>query len=327
MTHGAPGSIEEHIYHDTPATRLKALADAAKADLIVVGHSHEQFMRKANGACFVNPGSVGRPDDGNPQAAYAILSFDPFNVELIRLDYDVEGAAGALRKRGLPESYAQMLLQGVSLDAVAAEDKLKEKVMVEKCGEMADASEEFSKSHWPDEEHYMQVTNLALGLFDGLTELHKLGVRERCWLECASILHDIGLSKSSGKHHKKSAELILNDTHLPFSSKERRVIASIARYHRKGLPKRDHCLLAALDKPTVYKVCVLSGLLRLADSLDYTHKSSVKVLGVKVNPKKITVECISKTGLALEEQAFIRKKDLFEKVFAKKVGLVWKQQH
>ena len=75
VTHGSPESIEEHIYHDTPVERLKTLADAAKADVIIVGHSHEQFRREANGACFVNPGSVGRPGDGNPQAAYAILSF------------------------------------------------------------------------------------------------------------------------------------------------------------------------------------------------------------------------------------------------------------
>ena len=101
VTHGSPQSIEEHIYHDTPVERLKTLADAAKADVIIVGHSHDQFMRQANGFCFVNPGSVGRPGDGNPQTAYAILSFNPFNVELIRLDYDVTAAADALRKKGV----------------------------------------------------------------------------------------------------------------------------------------------------------------------------------------------------------------------------------
>ena len=118
VTHGSPESIEEHIFHDTPDERLKILADTAKADLIIVGHSHEQFWRQANEACFVNPGSVGRPGDGNPQAAYAILSFNPFKVDLIRLDYDVEAAADALRKKGLPESFAQMLLRGVSLDTI-----------------------------------------------------------------------------------------------------------------------------------------------------------------------------------------------------------------
>ena len=125
VTHGSPQSIEEHIYHDTPVEQLKTLAEAAKADVIIVGHSHDQFWRQANGFSFVNPGSVGRPGDGNPQTAYAILSFNPFNVELIRLDYDVKAAADALRKKGLPESFAQMLLRGVSLDTIMEEDDAK----------------------------------------------------------------------------------------------------------------------------------------------------------------------------------------------------------
>ncbi len=50
VTHGSPESIEEHIYHDTPIERLRILAEAAKADIIIVGHSHEQFHKEVNGA-------------------------------------------------------------------------------------------------------------------------------------------------------------------------------------------------------------------------------------------------------------------------------------
>ncbi len=140
VTHGSPESMEEHLYHDTPVERLKVLADRAKADLIIVGHSHEQFSRTADGACFINPGSVGRPSDGNPQTAYAILSFNPLNVELIRLDYNVESTADALRKNGLPESFAQMMLHGVSLDTITGEDKIKRELMIKNCEEAAVAS-------------------------------------------------------------------------------------------------------------------------------------------------------------------------------------------
>ena len=93
VTHGSPRSIEEHIYRDTPVEQLKTLADAVKADVIIVGHSHDQFLRQTGEVFFVNPGSVGRPGDGNPQTAYAILSFNPFNVELIRLAYAVAATA------------------------------------------------------------------------------------------------------------------------------------------------------------------------------------------------------------------------------------------
>ena len=326
VTHGSPESIEEHICHDTPIERLKILAEAAKADVIIVGHSHEQFQIKANGTIFVNPGSVGRPGDGNPQAAYAVLSFNPFNVELVRLDYNVEDATDALRKKGLPESLSQMLLRGESLDTIIQEDHAKKDWMVQNCKEMRQVSGEISKKYWPDVKHYSQVSILTLELFDGLIKWHHLGMRERCWLECATILHDIGLSESRGDHHKKSAKLILNDNQLSFTSQERRIIACIARYHRKGLPKQNHYILKTLDRETRNKIKLLASLLRIADGLDYTHQSIVEALNIKVGTKRITVECFSKTKSVLEEQAFNKKKDLFEKVFGEKLVLLWKKQ-
>ncbi len=326
VTHGSPESIEEHIYQDTPIERLKSLTDEAKADVIIVGHSHEQFYKETNDACFVNPGSVGRPGDGKPQTAYAVLSFNPFKVELIRLDYDVEDAADALRKKGLPESFAQMLLQGVSLDVIIEEDRAKEDMMVEDCKKTLQVSAEISKKYWPDINHYSQVSKLVLELFDGLIKWHHFGMRERCMLECAAILHDIGLSKSRRGHHKKSAKLILNDPLLPFTSQERRIIASISRYHRGDLPNSSHYILASLDRVTLNKVKILASLLRLADSLDYSHHSIVEAINVKMGTKRITVECVCETKSILEEQAFNKKKDLFEKVFAKKVVLIWKKK-
>jgi putative phosphoesterase len=325
VTHGSPASIEEHIYQDTPIERLKILADIAKAEVILVGHSHEQFHREVDGACFVNPGSVGRPGDGNPQTAYSILSFNPFKVELIRLDYDVEGTADALRKKGLPESYSQMLLRGVSIDTIIEEDKNSENEMVQNPTEIIEVVDQISRKYWPDNEHYNQVSKIALELFDGLTKLHNLGMRERCWLECAAFLHDIGLSKARGGHHKKSAKLILNDTQLPFTSQERRIIASIARYHRKALPKQSHYNLKTLNRLNIQKIKMLSSLLRIADSLDYSHQSIVEAINIKVGTKRILVGCRSEMKSALEEQAFNKKKDLFEKVYAKKLVLVWKQ--
>ncbi|HEY9759023.1 MAG TPA: YfcE family phosphodiesterase, partial [Oculatellaceae cyanobacterium] len=240
VTHGSPESIEEHIYDDTPERHLEELSQAADANVVVVGHSHEQFQRSTGDTCFVNPGSVGRQGDGNPQAAYAMLTFNPFKVELIRLKYNVEGAADALRRKGLPESFAQMLLEGVALDEVTKQDKAKEAIIDKSCGIAVDASRKFSDKLLPDAAHYGQVANLALALFDGLEKTHKLGKNERCWLECAALLHDVGLSKGAAKHHKTSMQLILNDTQLPFPSQDRRIIASIARYHRKALPKQGH---------------------------------------------------------------------------------------
>ncbi|HYA77993.1 MAG TPA: HD domain-containing protein, partial [Verrucomicrobiae bacterium] len=138
-------------------------------------------------------------------------------------------------------------------------------------------------------------------------------------------LHDIGLSKNRKGHNKETAKLILNDTRLPFTSQERRIVASIARNHRKGFPKPKHYNLAKLDRETVHKINILASILRLADGLDYTHESIVKRLNIKVETKRVFVECFSETESILEEQAFNKKKDLFESVFNREMVLVWKR--
>lgn len=118
LTHGSPASISEHLYVDTPEDRLLELAGVARADVIVVGHSHVAFSRRAGGAWFVNTGSVGRQDDGDPRAGYAVMELEAgeVTVEHHRIDYDVEAAIAAIRRAGLPEAFEEMMRQGRKLD-------------------------------------------------------------------------------------------------------------------------------------------------------------------------------------------------------------------
>lgn len=120
LTHGSPASNEEHLTPETSDKRLRKLAQMAKADIIICGHSHLPFARQVDGIWFINTGSVGRPDDGDPRACYAILRFtgDEIEVQHHRVEYDVEKAIAAIREHKLPEAFAQMMLQGRSLDMV-----------------------------------------------------------------------------------------------------------------------------------------------------------------------------------------------------------------
>ena len=128
------------------------------------------------------------------------------------------------------------------------------------------------------------------------------------------------------KHHKASLELILDDTEMPFSSEQRRIIGSIARYHRRGGPKNNHYNLACLDKETKQKIAVLSSILRVADALDYTHQSIVSQVIAKDEANSISIECVVNADPIEEQQAVDKKKDLLEEVFAKKLVLTWKKK-
>ena len=306
--------------------KLQEFAENGKADIVVFDGTHEQFAKKMGRVLFINPGSVGRAGNGKQQAAYASVTANPFSVELLRVNYDVEAAADAFRRKRAPESYAQSLLRGLFVENIIAEDKAKENDMETKCPSVTANCRIVAEKYWPDMKHSEQVARLSLELFDSLKELHKLGVRERCWLECAAVLHDIGLSQGSSAHHKNTLKLILNDTQLPFTSTERQIIGNIARYHRKGCPKNKHYSFMSLNRELGRKVAVLASILRLADGLDFSHQSIVESIETQVNLEGVTVTAKIFSNSILEEQAFNRKKDLFEKTFAKKITVAWKYQ-
>ncbi len=120
LTHGSPKSDKEHLTPDTPEERLRKLAKKAEADVIICGHSHRPFARQVDDVWFINTGSVGRPDDGDPRACYAILqiSKEDILVQHYRIAYDVERTVAAIRENELPEVFAEMFVQGRDLDAV-----------------------------------------------------------------------------------------------------------------------------------------------------------------------------------------------------------------
>jgi exopolyphosphatase/pppGpp-phosphohydrolase len=198
--------------------------------------------------------------------------------------------------------------------------------METKCTLAVTSSRRIAEKYWPDMQHSETVTKFSLELFDALQKLHQLGARERCWLECAAVLHDVGLSQGTKAHHKSTLKLILNDTQFPFTSTERQVIGNIARYHRKGCPKNSNYNFMSLSRELRRKVTMLASILRLADALDSSHGSIVQNVEVQVNFDNVTILGLVVVNPILEEQDFNKKKDLFEKTFAEKMVLKWKYQ-
>jgi predicted phosphodiesterase len=66
----------------------------------------------AEGEWLLNPGSVGQPRDGDSRAAWLMLDLDAMEATFYRADYDVAGAAAAIRAARLPDSLAERLEYG-----------------------------------------------------------------------------------------------------------------------------------------------------------------------------------------------------------------------
>ena len=144
--------------------------------------------------------------------------------------------------------------------------------------------------------HGKQVAHLALRLFDALAADLRLGASEREWLEYAALLHDVGHHIAHRNHHKHSHYLIMSGDLLGFEAAEIEVIALLARYHRKAMPKDDDPDFANLPRELRDTVRTLSAVLRVADSLDRSHSGAVSDLSV--NRKSSRVVLNLRTGNA-----------------------------
>lgn len=175
-----------------------------------------------------------------------------------------------------------------------------------------------------DTNHTHQVTRLALRLFDQLQSLHQLGIGERDWLHYAGLLHDIGWIEGWKEHHKVSLRIILDTPLLPFSNKERLIIGSVARYHRKALPNIKHDHFAALSEEERHLVEILASMLRLADGLDSSYQCRVRDVICRVTQKKIVIRCAAQMQPVEELKAGLGKSDLMSSVFKRKIEILWK---
>ena len=72
----------------------------------------DESLDLSSGEWLVNPGSVGQPRDGDPRAAWLELDLDGWTATYHRVDYDIAGAAGAIRAARLPDSLAERLQYG-----------------------------------------------------------------------------------------------------------------------------------------------------------------------------------------------------------------------
>lgn len=63
----------------------------------------------AKGRWLLNPGSVGQPRDGDPDAAWLLLDFRAGRASFRRTRYDIAATQAEIRERGLPENLAKRL--------------------------------------------------------------------------------------------------------------------------------------------------------------------------------------------------------------------------
>lgn len=139
-----PQDLDEAVglYHASPrdpvweyvlsTLQAELCLDVQNQRVCLIGHSHvalsfcrppgfpatgqtrviDEELDLSEGEWLVNPGSVGQPRDGDPRAAWLELDLDAWTAAYRRTEYDIGGAAAAIRAARLPDSLADRLAYG-----------------------------------------------------------------------------------------------------------------------------------------------------------------------------------------------------------------------
>lgn len=116
LVHGSPRKINEYLYEDRPAASFERIAKLTGAEILLFGHTHLPYVKRAGGTWFANAGSVGKPKDGDWRAGYLLvdLGLRP-RFSYRRVEYDLPAAAQAIRSSELPGVFAEQLESGRGL--------------------------------------------------------------------------------------------------------------------------------------------------------------------------------------------------------------------
>jgi predicted phosphodiesterase len=140
----APAHLDEDVglFHASPRDpvweyvlsplQAELCFDAQSHRVCLIGHSHvalsfsradgesatgqtrgaDEQLDISQGEWLINPGSVGQPRDGDPHAAWLELDLGAWEAIYRRTEYDIAGAAAAIRAARLPDSLAERLAFG-----------------------------------------------------------------------------------------------------------------------------------------------------------------------------------------------------------------------
>ena len=126
--HGAPRNHNQYLFTWEDILAHLPFLEEQNCNVCMIGHTHTPAIFSSDGVYsvdgdskfelgdqkgfFINPGSVGQPRDGNPDAAFGLLDTETSVYEQVRIPYPVEEAAKKIIEAGLPQFLAERLVLG-----------------------------------------------------------------------------------------------------------------------------------------------------------------------------------------------------------------------
>ncbi|MBL8093750.1 MAG: CHAD domain-containing protein [Anaerolineales bacterium] len=233
------------------------------------------------------------------------------SIETLVLTWFAKGSDAAARKR------AEQLLAGTASTRLARQYATRGLALFRK---PALFTEELLKLAEVDLNHARQVADLALTLFDACAPALGLSPRQRQLLEHMALLHNLGVNIDEPRHHLAGRDALQAVRLLGVTPVEQRVIACGVRFHRKAVRPREEPLFVGLPVRWQTPTLLLSGLLRIADGLDYSTTQTTRISACAHDDDRLHLTVL---GLHAVEDArrALTKADLWQTIAHEKVEI------
>jgi exopolyphosphatase/guanosine-5'-triphosphate,3'-diphosphate pyrophosphatase len=178
-------------------------------------------------------------------------------------------------------------------------------------------AQNISKRYMGSKSRRETLWKIASEIFDNTKKIHGLSKRERLLLQVATMLHDCGKYISMINLGDCSFNIIMSTEIIGLSHKERAIVANVVRYNHEPF---DHYgegsqYLEGLSFEEYLVVAKLTAILRVANSLDRTHKQKFKDVKVTVKDRELIINIDTRDDITLEKGLFTNRAQFFEEVF------------
>ena len=215
-----------------------------------------------------------------------------------------------LSERALREGliFDWMLRKGFLHDRFSFQSSIRERTVIHQAQRFA-----------VDRRRAERVARNATSLYKstlGILHHDKGDGRDLLW--AAAMLHACGQHINLSSYHKHSWYLIRHGELLGYSDVEHLMVAAIARYHRRSLPKKRHEAWQAFSKREHRRiVSEMAILLRLAVSLDRRPENVVDFIEVQANSSELifALHSIGGQDLSLEKWSLMNSSSIIRDTY------------
>lgn len=174
-----------------------------------------------------------------------------------------------------------------------------------------------SKRYMGSRKRAETLETIATAIFDGMKKVHGLGKRERLYLRLAAILHDCGKYISLVNIGETSYDIVMATEIIGLSHMERELVANVVRFrHSPFVYYEQSAGGKTLDREAYLTVAKLTAILRLAASMDYSHKQKLKGLKAVLRDNKLFLSADTMEDITLETGFFAARAEFFQEVFS-----------